>query len=64
MPAAALGASHQALLGHDRRDGVHTDDPALVAKISTDPRGPVFTFMRREQPTDVCGQCPAASMPW
>src|SRR5690349_6468146 len=54
--ALLLAPGGQALLAHQRRHGVLAHPPARLPQIRSDPRRPVGTPVRGEQPADLRGQ--------
>jgi hypothetical protein len=62
-PALLLAPGGQALLGHDRSDGVLADLPPGLAQVGGDPRGPVSAPVRGEQPPDLGRQRLPARLP-
>jgi hypothetical protein len=63
-PALPRPPGRQALLAHQRSDGVLADPPPGIAQVSGDPRGAVPAMMQPEQPRDLGLELFAALRPW
>src|SRR6476659_5105264 len=63
VPAPPLGPRDQALLAHDRSDGLLAHHPAGLAQIVGDPRRAELAVVRREQLLDRFAQLSTARMP-